>query len=101
MSLETHRTDWGNLHEFLHDIKKRSKSGIIVDQIPAMPFSRADTELSSFLEIEAEKNGTPVPRINAMMAAVAINHQCKFNTPDKYFRIFKGHNLKIIKLPSE
>ncbi len=69
----------------------------LIKQIPAIPFQKEDSELSAALEIYAEKKGKAVPRLDAMIASVAINNKCSLHTLDNHFAFFESSGLEMIR----
>ncbi|MHB1493717.1 MAG: type II toxin-antitoxin system VapC family toxin [Thermoplasmataceae archaeon] len=86
-----------NLHEVLYGISKYSRDSSLVNRLPTLPYSKNDSELSSVLEVTAERKGKAVPRIDAMVASIAINNGCSLYTFDKHFEVFKEQGLKLFK----
>ena len=84
-----------NIHEVLYGIYKYSKDRASVARIPAIAYTKEDGELSSRLEIYAERNGKTVPRMDAMIASVAINNNFAFYTLDSHFRVFLDSGLRL------
>ncbi|MCL5793778.1 MAG: hypothetical protein M1138_02975 [Candidatus Thermoplasmatota archaeon] len=70
----------------------------MVTQIPTIGYEKDDSELSASLELSAEKSGKPVPRMDAIIASIAINNGCSLYTLDKHFKVFKENGLKLFKL---
>lgn len=70
-----------NLHEILYGTYKFSKRKISeLDQIETIEFTREDAKLSAELEIQAEKHGQMISRIDTMIAAIVINRKAKLFT---------------------
>lgn len=66
-------------------------------QFPVLDFTKKDALLSSKLEFEAEKNGKPALRSDAMIAAIAINNGLSVYTFNiKHFAAFKSQGLKLL-----
>lgn len=84
-----------NIHEVLYGIYKYSKDRASVARIPTIAYTKEDGELSSRLEIYAERNGKTVPRMDAMIASVAINNNFAFYTLDSHFRVFLDSGLRL------
>ena len=85
-----------NMHELLYGLKKYSKSEEKATQLRVVPYERRDAELSSHLELAAEKRGRPVRRSDSMIAAVAINRSAELATLDAdHFRPFTQDGLKV------
>lgn len=64
--------------------------------LPVVDFTRRDAILSAEIELEAEKMGTPIRMIDAMIAAVAFNSGASLYTLDlKHFKPLEGLGLKL------
>lgn len=87
-----------NLHEVLYGIKKYSRDSKLIMQIPVLDYGKNDTELSVALELSAERNGKAIPRMDAIIAAIAINNECSLYTLDKHFEVLAGIGLKLFRL---
>ena len=85
---EEYCTSSVNMHEVLYGIEKYSKDSRLVTQIPTLGYSKNDSELSAVLELSAERKGKAVPRMNAIIASVAINNGCSLFTMDEHFEVF-------------
>ena len=72
-----------NLHEILYGHYKIGKKIKGISQINTIEFNKKDAELSAKLEIEAEKKGRIIPRIDTMIASIAINRKAKIYTFNK------------------
>ena len=94
---EEYCTSSVNMHEVLYGIEKYSKDSRLVLQIPALEYSKKDSELSAFLELNAERKGKAVPRMDAIVASIAINNGCSLYTLDKHFEVFIDNDLKLFK----
>ena len=85
------------LHEILYGIykygKKKSKlSGL--KQLETIQFTSQDAMLSARLELDCEKKGKMVSRIDSMIAAMAINRSAKLFTFNKrHFQSFSKLKL--------
>lgn len=89
-----------NMHELLYGLKKYSRSEAKVAQLRVVPYSKEDAELSSRLELAAEKRGRGVRRLDSMIAAIAINRSAKLSTFDAaHFEQFAKDGLAIFPLP--
>jgi len=70
-----------NLHEILYGMYKFSKRKILeLEQIETIEFTRDDAKISAELEIQAEKAGQMISRIDTMIAAITINRKAKLFT---------------------
>jgi predicted nucleic acid-binding protein len=72
-----------SLHEVLYGLKKYSQSVKELSQLPVVEFGREDADLSSQIELDMERAGASVRRMDAMIAATAINHSMKLLTLDE------------------
>ena len=83
-----------SLHEVLYGHHKIGKKIKGIMQINTIEFNKSDAELSAKLEIEAEKRGRMISRIDTMIAAVVINRKAKIYTFNKkHFQTFKQIRL--------
>ena len=83
-----------NLHEILYGHHKAGKKikGILL--INTIEFNKKDAELSAKLEIDAKKKGRMISRIDAMIAAIALNRKAKIYTFNKkHFQRFNQIRL--------
>ena len=83
------------MHEVLYGIGKFSKDSHRILQIPTLEYNKSDSELSTALELSAEKKDRSVPIMDAIVASVAINKGCSLYTLDDHFEIFTGNRLKL------
>ena len=86
-----------NMHEVLYGIEKYSKDSRLVLQIPTLGYTKNDSELSAVLELSAERKGRSVPRMDAIVASVAINNGCSLYTLDDHFEVFTDNGLKLFR----
>lgn len=86
-----------NMHEVLYGIEKYSKKSHLVLQLPTLGYSKNDSELSAVLELDAERKGRPVPRMDAIVASIAINNGCSLYTLDEHFEVFTDRGLKLFR----
>ena len=87
-----------NMHELLYGLKKYAKSEERVGRLRVLPYGREDAELSSHLELEAEKRGRPVRRIDSMIAAIVINRSARLSTLDfGHFEQFAHEGLRLFR----
>ncbi len=85
-----------NLHEILFGLYKYADNKKIdkVKLLDVVDFTKDDAALSAKLEVKAEKKGEKAPRLDAMIAAVAINRGFKLFTFNKdHFDGFEGLTL--------
>jgi len=87
-----------NMNELLYGLKKYSKSEAKVAQLRVLPCEKKEAELSSRLELAAERRGRAVRRIDSMIAAIAINRSARLSTLDlRHFEQFVHDGLKIFR----
>ena len=86
-----------NMHEVLYGIEKYSKGSHLVLQIPTLGYNKDDSELSAVLELSAERKGRPVPRMDSIVASIAINNGCSLYTLDEHFEVFTDDGLKLFR----
>jgi predicted nucleic acid-binding protein len=74
-----------NLHEILYGLYKYTSDEKIekVLLLDAIEFQKEDAHLSAKLEVESERKGKKVARMDAMIAAVAINRKSRLFTFNK------------------
>ncbi len=94
---EEYCTSSVNMHEVLYGIEKYSKDSRSVLQIPTLSYSKNDSELSTALELSAERKGKSVPRIDAIIASIAINNGCSLFTLDEHFEVFTENGLNLFR----
>jgi tRNA(fMet)-specific endonuclease VapC len=85
------------MHEVLYGIEKYSKYSHSVLQIPTLGYNKDDSELSVVLELSAERKGRSVPRMDAIVASIAINNGCSLYTLDEHFEVFTDDGLKLFR----
>jgi len=84
------------LHEVLYGLRKRGKPAKDVLLLPALSYTKRDALLSSRMELEAERQGKPIPRADTMIAAMTVNNEAKLYTLDlKHFSFLKAFGLKL------
>jgi tRNA(fMet)-specific endonuclease VapC len=84
-----------NLHEILCSMQKFAAPVKETLLLPVLDYTKKDAALSSKLEQEGERTGTPVRRVDAMMAAIAMNNGAALYTLDlKHYNGFKSLGLK-------
>lgn len=84
-----------NLHEVLYGLQRLGKPTHELMRLPIVNFEKQDALLSAKLELEAEKRGNTVPRVDAMIAAITINRNAELLTFDTHFEVFKPFGLKL------
>ena len=94
---EEYCTSSVNMHEVLYGIEKYSRDSRLVLQIPTLEYSKNDNELSAVLELDAERKGGAVPRMDAIVASIAINNGCSLYTLDNHFEVFTDKGLKLFR----
>jgi tRNA(fMet)-specific endonuclease VapC len=83
------------LHEVLYGLRKRGKLAKDVLLLPVLSYTKRDALLSSRMELEAERQGKPIPRADTMIAAMTVNNEAKLCTLDlKHFSSLKEFGLK-------
>lgn len=83
-----------NMHELLYGMEKYSKDSGLVLQIPTLGYNKNDSEVSAVLELSAERKGKSVPRMDAIIASIAINNNSSLNTIDDHFEVFAENGQK-------
>lgn len=85
-----------NLHEVLYGLQKYSKPVKDVLLLPVLEYTKKDARLSAELELETEKRGNPIRRMDSMIAAIAMNKGAALYTFDlKHFQHLKALGLKL------
>ncbi len=96
-SMEPFCTTSINRHELLYGVMKYNKK--VPEELSAIPildYTKCDAELSPQLELALERKGKKIARMDAMIAAVAINNKAKFYTNNKkHFMEFKEFGLEL------
>lgn len=83
-----------NLHEILYGHLKVGKKIQGIGKLDTIEFDKRDAEISSKIEVTAEKNGRIIPRIDTMIAAIAVNRNAKLFTYNKrHFKEIKELSL--------
>jgi len=83
-----------NLHEILYGHLKVGKKIQGIGKLDTIEFDKRDAEVSSKIEVNAEKNGRTIPRIDTMIAAIAVNRNAKlFTYNKKHFKEIKKIRL--------
>lgn len=84
------------LHEVLYGLRKHGKSVKDLLFLPVLSFTKKDADLSSEIEVEAEKEGGPVQRTDAIIAAITINNGAKLYTfNQRHFSSLTALGLKL------
>lgn len=90
-----------NIHETLIGMLEDGEKAEAVSKLMLMqtlPFSRDDAVLSAGLEYYSEKMGKRILKLDAMIAAIAINNNAKLFTLDKkHFPILKEKGLELFE----
>ena len=94
---EEYCTSSVNMHEVLYEIEKYSKDFRSVLQLLTLEYTKKDSELSAVLELSAERKGKSIPRMDAIVASVAINNGCSLYTLDEHFEVFTDNGLKLFR----
>jgi tRNA(fMet)-specific endonuclease VapC len=85
-----------NIHEILYGLHKYGKPVKEILLLPVLDYGKKDAELSSRIELEAEKKGSPIRRTDAMIVAIVINNAAMLYTFDlKHFSPIKANGLKL------
>jgi len=69
----------------------------LILQLPTLEYNKNDSELSAVLELSAERKGKSVPRMDAIVASIAINNGCSLYTLDEHFEVFTDRGLKFFR----
>ena len=88
-----------NLHEIFYGLLKFKKLNAVkkILELNVVGYDREDAFLSSKLEVELEKKGKKIARLDCMIAAIAINRNAKLYTLNlRHFEKFKSSGLKIL-----
>jgi tRNA(fMet)-specific endonuclease VapC len=72
-----------NLHEALYGLFKFGKSADYLMRLLVLDYRKEDARLASEIEVETERKGNKVMRLDAMIAAIAINNNAKLYTNNK------------------
>lgn len=85
-----------NLHEILYGLNKYAKPIKDVLRLPVLSYRKQDAILASELELKMELKGTPIRRMDAIIAAITINNNAKLYTFDvKHFKPLEEYGLKV------
>ena len=85
-----------NLHEILYGMEKYAKPVKDVLLLPVLDYTKRDALISAEIEVEAERSGSSIRRMDAMIASVAINHGALFYTFNKkHFKSLEDMGLKL------
>ena len=86
-----------NIHEVQYGLEKRGETNPDIHRLRALPYTKSDARLSAKLELLAEKDGTPIHRMDAMIASIAINHGARlFTYNTSHFRALQPHGLELL-----
>ncbi len=87
-----------NLHELLYGLGGRSAVTNDLARLATLEFAERDAELSSRIKLNMEKQGSPIPRLDAMVAAVTIRSSGKLFTFDqKHVNSLQSFGLKLFR----
>ncbi len=89
-----------NLHEILYGLFKLGREEVakVVMELNIIEYNKEDARLSSKLEVEMEKRGRKIARLDCMIAAIAINRNAYLYTLNtKHFMGFEEFGLKLYK----
>ena len=81
----------------LYGIAKYSKDSRLVLQLSTLEYTKKDSELSAVLELSAERKERSIPRMDAIVASIAINNGCSLYTLDEHFEVFTDNGLKLFR----
>lgn len=85
-----------NLHEILYGLEKYAKLVKDVLLLPVLGYTKRDARLSAQIELEAERRGEPVRRLDSMIAAIAMNLGASLYTLDlKHFQPLADMGLEL------
>ena len=85
-----------NLHEILYGMEVVAMSVKDVLLLPVLDYTKRDALISAEIEVEAERSGSAIRRMDAMIASVAINHGALLYTFDmKHFKPLEDMGLKL------
>jgi tRNA(fMet)-specific endonuclease VapC len=85
------------LHEVMYGLAKHGKSVKDLLSLPVLSYTKKDAVLSSTIELETEKEGKPIERTDAMIAAITISNEAKLYTfNQKHFKPLKALGLKLL-----
>jgi tRNA(fMet)-specific endonuclease VapC len=71
-------------HEILYGFEKYGKKRIIkLEQLETLDFTKSDAKLSAKLELDCERKGKMVSRMDSMIAGMVINRNAKLYTFNK------------------
>ena len=85
-----------NIHEVLYGLRKYAKPIEDILQLPALKFTKEDARLSSEIELEMERKGTSIRRMDAMIGAIAIsNASILFTLDRRHFEPLTTFGLKL------
>jgi tRNA(fMet)-specific endonuclease VapC len=86
-----------SIHEVLYGLHKYGKSTKDLLQLPVLDYTKNDAALSSQIELQTEKEGKPINRTDAMVAAIVINSSATLFTFNlKHFEPLKKQGLKLL-----
>ena len=94
---EEYCTSSVNMYEVLYGIEKYSKDSRLVLQLSTLEYTKKDSELSTVLELSAERKGRSIPRMDTIVASIAINNGCSLYTLDERFEVFTDNGLKLFR----
>lgn len=84
------------LHEVLYGLYKYGKKTRVkeLEQLETLDFNCDDAQLSAKLELDCERKGKKVARIDTKIAATAINRKARlFTFNKKHFEVFSELSL--------
>jgi len=72
-----------NIQEVLYGLLKYAKQTTYMLQLPTIDYNKEDARLAAELEWKTEIKGRKIDRVDAIIAAIAINHNAKLYTNNK------------------
>ncbi len=86
-----------NLHEVLYGLEKASKKTSALEAVPVLGYGRGDAQLSANLELAAQRRGKTIPRMDVLIAAIAINNNATLYTFNReHFENLIEDGLKLL-----
>jgi tRNA(fMet)-specific endonuclease VapC len=85
-----------NLHEILYSLEKYAKHVKDVLLLPVLDYTKRDARISAEIEVRAERRGSAIRRMDAMIASIAINRGALLYTFDvKHFKSLEDMGLRL------
>ena len=87
------------IHEVQYGLEKRGKMNPDILRLRALPYTKGDAHLSAKLELLAEGDGTPIHRMDAMIASIAINNGARLFTYNlSHYKPLQQHGLQLLEV---